>query len=113
MFALDAAQLTIAFGGLLGGLSAIYGTWRLARKDHSKDSADAAAVLLGGWRDFQAETLKEVERVRASLQQQIVDLKIEHAAERAEWLRDSEAKQAEIDKLKDQIFVLLEGKSRG
>ncbi len=113
IFALDAAQLTIAFGGVLGGLSAIYGTWRLARKDRSVDAADNAAVLLGGWRDFQAETLKEVERVRASLQQQIVELKAEHTAERAEWVRDSEAKQTEIDKLKAQIFILLEGKNRG
>lgn len=109
ILAIDAGQTAYAVGGALGGIATLYGTFRLARKD----SADGAAVLLGGWRDFQAETLKEVERVRASLQQQIAELKAEHTAERAEWTRDSAEKQAEIDKLKAQIFILLEGKNRG
>ncbi len=112
IFAVDATQLTIAIGGVLGGLSTIYGTYRYARKDHSASSAANAAILLGGWREFADETRKEVERVRVALQQQIADLKAEHTAERAEWARDSEAKQAEIDQLRAQILILWEEKTR-
>lgn len=112
IFAIEIAQVTIAIGAALGAAASIYGTWRLARKDRSDDAAGNAAVLLGGWRDFQAETLKEVERVRALTQAQIAELKAEHEADRVQWDRDRERLQTEIDQLKAQIRIFVEREYR-
>lgn len=96
--------------GTFGGT--MYGTWRLARSDKTKASSDNAAVLLGGWRDFQAETLKEVDRVRKSCQEEIAELKREHDEDRAIWRRREKEMQEEIDRLKAQVIILIEAQGR-
>lgn len=108
ILAVEIAQVTIAVGAGLGAAASIYATWRLARKDRSDDAAGNAAVLLGGWRDFQAETLKEVERVRATFTAQIAELKAEHETDRVQWEAQRERLQTEIDQLKSQILILVE-----
>ena len=100
-------------GGIAGFISTMYGVWRVARADKLKSGSDNAAVLLGGWRDFQAETLKEVERVRTSCQEQMDALRKEYDADREEWAKEKQAMQAEIETLKTQVLILIEQKTRG
>lgn len=100
-------------GGITGFISTMYGVWRVARADRLKHGSDNAAVLLGGWRDFQAETLKEVDRVRASCQEQMDALRKEYDSDREEWALEKKAMQAEIDTLKTQVLILIEQKTRG
>lgn len=116
-------EIAAVLGGIatiIGVIGGLYGTWRLARGDKVKQGADNAAVLLGGWRDIQNATLKEVERVRTACEEEIAKLKAEHDADRADWDRREakmlarEAKmQEQIDKLEAQVVTLLEKKARG
>lgn len=106
-------EIAAIIGGISGLLATLFGTWRVARKEHNVAKSDNAAVLLGGWRDFQAETLKEVERVRSSFQAQISEMKAEHETDTARWDRDRDRLQKEIDSLKATITVLLERQARG
>ncbi len=112
-----------AFAGVLTAFStfvgAMYGVWRLARSDRTQrgavkvqQSADSAAVLLGGWRDIQSATLQEVDRVRSECEKKIAELKAEHDEDRAEWKARERAMQDEIDRLKAQVFILIEAKAR-
>ncbi len=123
ILALDAAQLSIGFGAILGATGAIWGTYRGARKDRAQavatvdaESAAGTAVLLGGWRDFRADTVKEIERLQdqiAALRVEFAAERAEFAAERAEWIadrarskKDREAKQVRIDNLESKITIL-------
>lgn len=106
-------DIAAIIGGLTAFVGTIYGTWRAARSDKLKSSSDNAAVLLGGWRDFQAETLKEVDRVRRSCQEEIAALKVEHEKDLAEWREREKSMQKEIDTLKAQVLILIESKTRG
>lgn len=110
---MSGGELAAIIGGLSGFIATMFGTWRVARADKMKQGADGAAVLLGGWRDFQAETLKEVDRVRTACQAEIAELKREHDEDRAAWKVRERAMQEEIDRLKAQVLILIESKARG
>lgn len=112
-------DIATVIGGLTAFIGTIYGTWRAARSEKIKASTDSTSILLGGWENFQNNTLKEVERVRTSCQEQIAELKAEHEQDRVEW-REREAKwdeekksmQDEIDKLKSQVLIHIEKSTR-
>ena len=106
-------EIAAMIGGLTGFIATMYTTWRVARADRMKHGSDSAAVLLGGWQSFQAETLKEVDRVRKSCQEEIAKLKEEHSAERFVWQVERERMQNEIDDLKEQVMLLIQSKTRG
>lgn len=110
--AIEYAQWTGGLGVLIAAIGGIYTTYRKGRKDPTDAIADNAAVLLGGWVEFQATTRKDMETMRADFQKQISDLKAQHAAERTELLNDSRAKQVEIDGLKAEIQILKEARHR-
>lgn len=109
---MSGGELAAIIGGLSGFVATMYGTYRVARADKMKQGADGAAVLLGGWRDFQAETLKEVDRVRKSCQEEIAELKREHDEDRAVWRKREKEMQEEIDRLKAQVIILIEAQAR-
>lgn len=107
---MSGAEVATIIGGITGFLATMYGTWRVARADRLKNNADSAAVLLGGWAAFQAETkatmTAEVERVKKSCQDEIDALREEHEEDRQEWRRRERAMREEIDSLKREIAEL-------
>lgn len=104
---MSGAEVAAILGVISTFIGSMYGTWRVARGDKSKQSTEGAAVLLSGWEKFQAQTLLEVERVRKQCAEQINELKKEHEEDRAEWKKRELEMQSEIDRLKEQVRLLI------
>lgn len=102
------AEVASILGILLTAAGGLYGTWRLAKADKWKGTADQAAVLLTGWQALQSSIVDEVERVKKSCAEEIANLKAEHDADRREWQEEKAAMQEEIELLKAQVAALLE-----
>lgn len=109
---MSGAEVATIIGGITGFLATMYGTWRVARADKMKHNSDSAAVLLGGWKDFQQETLKEIDRVRKTCQEQMAEMRQEYDADRLTWAKEKESMQGEIDRLKAQVLILIEKAAR-
>ncbi len=95
------ASLAVAIGAALAAILSLYTAWRAAKRDRAQESADSAAVLLGGWETIHDTTKQDL----ADLRKEYLALKAEHKSDRLLWEGERARMQAEIEELRAQIAI--------
>lgn len=102
------ALLLGAIAGLLTASGTFNADRRKARRERIDGDSGNAAVLLASWKELGDSISSEVERVRRSCAEEITKLKVEHAADKAEWQAEKKGLHEEVEALKAQVVALMQ-----